>query len=143
MTAISSTVSINPAIAYELASTGPASGSVGLSDNFSGVAPLNDTSPNDGIISFLVGVTTGDRLTLKAGIYSLGANSSFNAAYNGLTFTGDTFLANEDYYAISDLIPTEDPIPRRPRAQQPGVNRFRQSRIGRNSPSTEVETEAG
>ena len=109
----STSVTFSPALAYELSSSGPGTQIVGLNDNFSGPAPLNDLSPNDGYLTLSSNpaVSYGDTFTLKAGIYTATANANFNPGYNGLTFTGDTFLANQEHFAITDLIPTEDLIP--------------------------------
>ena len=57
-----------------------------------------DLTPNDGYLWVLpIGrILTGDTITLRTGVYSFDiAAQDFNPAYNGLTFTGDTFIATE------------------------------------------------
>ncbi len=63
-------------------------------------------SINDGFLSFVsISVTNGDSLTLLAGSWDFGVNSSFNSQLvDGFTFTGDVFLLDDGLTQISNAV---------------------------------------
>lgn len=73
---------------------------------------LGETTPNDGIlfINSPFSVTTGDTVTLKAGVYSISSTVGFNPLMTQ-TFTGDIFLTNGSGVRLSDNATAAIPEP--------------------------------
>ncbi len=72
---------------------------------------VSDITPNDGyvLINFSHAVNVGDTFTVKAGIYSLGANLGFNPALADFSFNGQAFLADSNGNRLSNVVPA--PVP--------------------------------
>ena len=64
---------------------------------------VSDITPDDGYVltNFSHTVDVGDTVTVKAGIYSLGANPNFNPALADFSFNGQAFLADSNGNRIS------------------------------------------
>jgi len=67
---------------------------------------VSDITPDDGYVltNFSHTVDVGDTVTVKAGIYSLGANPNFNPALADFSFNGQAFLADSNGNRISNVV---------------------------------------
>jgi len=74
-------------------------------DNFT--MTIGSLSPNDTYLYWdsPAGVPVGGSLTVKAGVYGVGANATANPQLNSLSFSGNLFLISNDGNRISGDIP--------------------------------------
>lgn len=79
-----------------------------LTDSFPG--SFGSVTANDGSLLFnQINVIAGDILTVKAGSYTFGNHTSFNLALAGISFTGDTFLADGGFNRLSNIVTVPEP----------------------------------
>lgn len=100
----------SPSLAISINGGAPVTKSGGLADNLAGILLHNGVTANDGIlfIDFSISVNPGNTLTLKAGVYSLGARSNFNPQATQ-TFTGMMFVADNQGTRLSPSMQVPEP----------------------------------